>query len=224
MADSTLPGLPVEVTALGGDEWLYVVDDPDGTPTNAKVRSRNLGSTIVEGTAASLASSNPVLAKGRVGRATDTNQMAYGDGVTAWNSLPKYEPVGSGTVLDIATSTVAQTNITTAPIELTGLSITFTVGTRPVEVELYLPFAYGNTANVAGRASIADASGTEIRSTLVTPSGVNTVDKATVVKERITAAGTYTRRGRFGRNGGSGTFANGIDLAQYTAHIKAVQE
>ncbi|GAB2907161.1 hypothetical protein GCM10027047_01820 [Rhodococcus aerolatus] len=43
------------------------------------------------GTAAQAATSNPVLAAGEIGRETDTGRIKFGDGATAWKSLP-YAP------------------------------------------------------------------------------------------------------------------------------------
>lgn len=42
--------------------------------------------------AAEWASLNPVLLRGEPGFAVDTDEVAFGDGVTAWNDLPKYRP------------------------------------------------------------------------------------------------------------------------------------
>ena len=48
------------------------------------------------GTAAQWASANPILAGGEVGLETDTYKTKYGDGVTAWNSLPYSVATSSG--------------------------------------------------------------------------------------------------------------------------------
>lgn len=47
-------------------------------------------------TAAAWASANPVLAAGEPGLETDTNQVKYGDGTTAWNTLEYAGGVGGG--------------------------------------------------------------------------------------------------------------------------------
>ncbi len=55
-----------------------------------------MGNTVIQlrnDTAANWASSNPVLALGEMGLETDTNKFKFGDGSTAWNSLPY---VGAG--------------------------------------------------------------------------------------------------------------------------------
>ena len=47
-------------------------------------------------TAAAWTSANPVLAAGEPGLETDTNQVKYGDGTTAWNTLEYAGGVGGG--------------------------------------------------------------------------------------------------------------------------------
>lgn len=42
-------------------------------------------------TAANWTSSNPTLAQGEMGLETDTNKFKFGDGITAWNSLPYFK-------------------------------------------------------------------------------------------------------------------------------------
>ncbi|MEI8390120.1 MAG: hypothetical protein WCG23_09590 [bacterium] len=55
-----------------------------------------MGNTVIQlrnETAATWTSSNPTLAQGEMGLETDTNRIKFGDGSTAWNSLPY---VGAG--------------------------------------------------------------------------------------------------------------------------------
>ena len=55
-----------------------------------------MGNTVIQlrnETAATWTSNNPTLAQGEMGLETDTNRMKFGDGSTAWNSLPY---VGAG--------------------------------------------------------------------------------------------------------------------------------
>jgi len=42
-------------------------------------------------TAANWTTANPILKDSEPGRETDTGRLKYGDGVTAWNSLPYFE-------------------------------------------------------------------------------------------------------------------------------------
>lgn len=50
-----------------------------------------MGNTVIQSrndTAADWTSDNPTLAQGEMGLETDTNRIKFGDGTTAWNSLP----------------------------------------------------------------------------------------------------------------------------------------
>lgn len=52
---------------------------------------------IVSDTAIAFAGSNPILLKGEIGIEIDTGRQKYGDGVTAWDTLP-YNTVREGDV------------------------------------------------------------------------------------------------------------------------------
>jgi len=68
------------------------------------------------GTAAQWTSANPVLASGEVGIETDTSKQKFGDGTTAWNSLPY---ASGGTVTSVTgTSPVASSGGATPAISL----------------------------------------------------------------------------------------------------------
>lgn len=84
-------------------------------------------------TAANWTSANPVLAAGEPGWESNTDKLKFGDGVTAWNSLPYFagtsitQPTGTGFwhstsgTLDAATALVTEadlslTNVTTANV------------------------------------------------------------------------------------------------------------
>lgn len=45
---------------------------------------------VRRGTASDWAAANPTLLQGEPALETDTKKMKYGDGVTAWNSLPYF--------------------------------------------------------------------------------------------------------------------------------------
>jgi hypothetical protein len=47
-----------------------------------------------KGTAAAWTSANPVLSAGEPGFETDTKKLKFGDGTTAWNSLPYFRVDG----------------------------------------------------------------------------------------------------------------------------------
>ena len=53
-------------------------------------------------TAANWQAENPVLAQGEAGLETDTAKLKFGDGVTAWNSLPYFASGGADTFLDLS--------------------------------------------------------------------------------------------------------------------------
>lgn len=53
------------------------------------------------GTAAEWTTANPVLSDGEVGFERDTNQVKIGNGVTAWNALGYFAPVGEGGLTDV---------------------------------------------------------------------------------------------------------------------------
>ena len=113
----------------------------------------------------------------------------------------------SGRELDVAESTTAQSGITTAT-DLTGLSIDFTVGSRPVVVRLHLPYVLASAAGTLPGAQITDAAGTATRLGGCTISTANTGPQQITVEERITTPGSYTRKAQMVRIGGTGTCAN----------------
>lgn len=169
-------------------------------------------------TAANLAAANTVYPVGTFIRSSDSHVLAFADGSTAYNSLPKYEEK-----LDpqIAESSTQQTGITTGTA-LTGLTVSFTVGTIPWMVELVLPYVYTTTSGDLPVAAIADGSGTFQRQT----TGVKT-DAATffhgplIVREYISTPGSYTRKGYALRLLGSGAVVVGAADALYTAQLIA---
>ena len=54
---------------------------------------------IERNTAANFADDNPVLGDGQIGRETDTGRYKFGNGVTAWNSLPYVRESVADTIL-----------------------------------------------------------------------------------------------------------------------------
>jgi hypothetical protein len=100
---------------------------------------------IRNGTAAQWTSANPVLAAGEVGIENDTRKQKFGDGTTAWNSLPYSgggtvsSVGGTGTVNGITlTGTVTSTGNLTLGGTLTGVNLTS-------QVTGALPLANGGT-------------------------------------------------------------------------------
>ena len=78
------------------------------------------------GTAAQWTSTNPTLAKGEMGVETDTNKFKFGDGTTAWTSLPYVATSSGSTSVDWANvlnkpSTFTPSSHTHPTSEVTGL-------------------------------------------------------------------------------------------------------
>jgi hypothetical protein len=168
----------------------------------------------VTGSAAELAALNPVLAAGAVGYALDTDVTKVGDGVTAWNLNPPLRVR--------AETTVAQTGITAAT-DITNLSVTFTVGATPWVVEGFIPYIVAAANLVTAALNIADAANTTMRSSAqsIPASGQAAHMRA---EERISTPGTYTRKLRIARTGGTGTIGILFDSPVFTAHLKAGPE
>lgn len=71
-----------------------------------------MGNTVIQverETAANWTSNNPTLAAGEMGLETDTNKFKFGDGSTAWNSLP-YVGAGASFKYGLYTLSTAQTS------------------------------------------------------------------------------------------------------------------
>lgn len=126
-----------------------------------------------------------------------------------------------GTELIYAESTSSQTGVSSV-VDLTGLaSITFSVTSRPVLVQLWCPFVYGSASTAVPRIQIADGSNTiksEIAPTIDAANGALPLN----CYEHLTTPGSYTRKGRI-RVTGTGTANCGVDSTQFTAFIRAIQ-
>lgn len=128
-------------------------------------------------TAANWTAANPVLALAEPGLETDTNRIKYGDGVTAWNSLPY-----SGTNPEIAGNLVPT------------VDGAYTLGSPSFRwADLYLT---GNSLYL-GNVTLSEASGALV----VTGSGGQPIDLSTSLTDRgadsnnwntLTTMGLYT--------------------------------
>lgn len=149
------------------------------------------------------------------------NVNAAGGATAGGVTLEEYLAQGpSGRELASVQSAVVQAALGAGPTDITGLSITFTVGARPVWVHAYLPYVASNAATSMYNLSVTDAAGT-------VQEGVNTTFAASVflgvsVWERISTPGTYTRKVRAARVLGTGTITVNFD-ATTTAFIRAVE-
>ena len=86
---------------------------------------------IRRNTAAGAAASNPVLAVGEMGLETDTNRFKFGDGSTAWNSLP-YGTAGTVTTNANLTGPITSTGNATAIASQTGTGTMFVMSVSPI--------------------------------------------------------------------------------------------
>lgn len=128
----------------------------------------------------------------------------------------------SGQVLARASVTGAgdPVSIGATATDLVGLSITFTVGRRPVVVVACVPYAI-TTAATTALIVIADGAGTAKRYAANQVTASNYISLR--VEEHITTPGAYTRKVQMFRSGGSGTISFG-GLAETESYIKAVTE
>lgn len=92
------------------------------------------------GTAAQAATANPVLAVGEAGRETDTGRLKFGDGTTAWKSLP-YAP---GTRFDQAEALAAKLDAKAGVCTLYVASDSTGVGTQRWARRVLLALAADN--------------------------------------------------------------------------------
>lgn len=169
---------------------------------------------IIRDTAANLASTNPVPAIGRIVVASDSSPQVFaiGDGVTAWNSLKKFEERMSPVRATVSSAKGSVTTVT----DRTGLSITFTVGSVPWVVEYSEFFIYGTAAaglpglNITDNANVLKGQSIGQLSSVVS-SGLY-FGSAPPARELITTPGTYTRKARvLNFASGSLTFGTGDD-------------
>lgn len=170
------------------------------------------------GTAAALASSNPVLGPGVVGYATDTDVAAIGDGSTAWNDLPKFRP---STDPVVKTNIVAQTLIGNTITDVVGLnSCIFTVTAQPWLVMLDLPWVTGVGGVAAtGLAYIRTSADVTVQSAVVFLG--STGFGRSMCLAVISTPGTYNLKGSLQRNGGAATIGNCADLDTLQAKLIA---
>lgn len=147
-------------------------------------------------------------------------KQASGDYVTA----TQFEAGSSGRELAYAAgSATAQTGISTIT-DVTGLTVTFTVrAAHPAYVFAELPDVSVATAASTGRMSITDEANDPKARTRAGFDLTNTAREMHAM-ERITAAGTYTRKVRLERTAGSGTLSvNSGSDADAIGHLYVVE-
>lgn len=164
--DSLLAALPAQL-ADGGSREITSALDPRAYP-------------IASGTLAA----RPAASAGvQLYYSTDNGGELWRSNGAAWAKV-----AGRGVELDYEEKQTSQSSISTIT-DISGLaSITFTVVDRPVLVRLTLPYVFHSTLNHPLIAYITDASNVS-KAWSVNPYSIT-------VEERITAPGTYTRKGR----------------------------
>ena len=199
-------------------------------PTDSVVYARRNGVWIpvpnapLRDTKANLAANNPVVAVGRLAIATDAvpQMFAIGDGVTAWNGLPKYVHRQNGVFSETTTAfTIAGGDDSIK--DRTGLnSVTFTVGDVPWIVTYNEPVLRSTTQHnlielyIRSEANSIRNVGQTVASSQL--SGGYHWGYGGTISEIISAPGTYTRKASV-RNGVGGeiTFTNAGARAQLIA-------
>ncbi len=165
------------------------------------------------------------MAVGRLVIATDSSPriVAIGDGVTAWNSLPKYYArSASQSVSTIAT----QSGITNVHVDRTGLTVTFTVGDIPWLVVGNEPTVYGTAPGGIPGSVIVDGANAgkahAMGGLTSTVWGTSYFGSVPQVIERISIPGTYTRKLRVINYSNIGTLTFGY--SDSTAYLRAFPE
>lgn len=172
-------------------------------------------------TAANLAAANAVHASGRLVIASDTKVYAFGDGVTAYNSLPKFRGLAAKQRLS---TTTQQTGIAGTEVDVTGLSaVTFAVTADcPWKVESFIAYLIPVTSSVTARLSICDpADGANVGKAFSQVGAASGVPFEMRAVEEITTPGTYSREARLARVAGTGTISSLLNIAGYEGYIEA---
>lgn len=111
--------------------------------------------------------------------------------------------LGGDRIIAEVESEAAQSGITTVT-DITAMSLSNFVVSNKAFVILDLAYTFSNTSGQAYEASITDGSNAVKAKAPITCAAVNALNPC-LVTERIATPGTYTRKGRIARIGGSGT-------------------
>lgn len=156
----------------------------------------------------------------------DTGGTAYRSDGTNWTAIGAGVSQPSGVELGYANYTGASMTFTNPAADITGCSITFTVGVRPVYVHSYVTLATNSNASPAQIIlQVTDAANTEKSRDLMAELPTAAVSPGHLETwERITAAGSYTRKMRMGNNnqGGTVTVYGSGSGTQFATFIRAV--
>jgi hypothetical protein len=191
------------------------------TYTKSKIDQLMADSGVVQDTAANLAAENEVYAAGVLVEAVDVSVFSIGDGVTAYNSLPKYRSLPD---VERLSSTVRQTGINATPTVLTGLSnLTFTVSDVPMKVRGFVSHVEAITNPVTAQLQIVDDAGTPNLKGYGAVYIINGHFGSVLAEEDvISTPGTYVRTLRMQRGLGTGTINTLLNTAGVYAYIEAV--
>lgn len=201
---------------------------PDGLPTGGD----STPVTVYYGSDANVArpdTTAPVIWIGSVSVApvnAINNDMVTRPATLDFVSQTEFDEQGpSGRLLAEAVTSDYQSGIPNAATNINGLNINFTVGSRPVLVELYLPWVANSVADGGMLASIALLDGTATAfATMFSP--IATGAQNILVRERITTPGTYDRKGMLQRWGATGTVSNNFNPASaaVVSRLSAVEQ
>lgn len=125
---------------------------------------------------------------------------------------------------ELASTTLSTASANNSFVDITGCSITFTVGSRPVDVIGVIPLATNSVDGQSVSLYISDNANAAKAAASVTVSG-NAGAGILRAEERIVTPGTYTRKIRL-RNQASGSTSNvasAFMTATSVAYISAVQ-
>lgn len=111
--------------------------------------------------------------------------------------------LGGDRIIAHVESDATQSGITTA-VDITALTLSNFVVSSTALVILDCPYTFGSVDGQNYQVSITDGSNVQKNAAPATASGVNHL-AALQCAERITSAGTYTRKGRAARIGGTGS-------------------
>ena len=144
-------------------------------------------------TASGATTSNPTLAAGEPGLETDTGLVKFGDGATAWTSLP-YATVGPTATQTLTNKTLTSPTVNTPTATVGTSTPTFTTNAYTLalsdgsKVLLASNGATAGTINVPTNASVAFPVGTQV-TIIQTGSGQLTVTAATPATTTIASTG-----------------------------------
>lgn len=164
-------------------------------------------------TAANWTSADPILAQGEMGFEVDTNKGKFGDGTTAWTSLPYFGGSNLGTVTSVAALTLGTTG--------TDLSSSVANPTTTPVITLNVP-----TASAANRGALSSADWSTFNSKADTASptftGTVTTPAIVVSSETATTIASFDASKNI-KSLSTGTYPSLTELAYVKGVTSAIQ-